>query len=81
MFSRLMFSGMSSQSTMPLTQYSHRGITFDNASVAAGMVEEPKVLLERLNKLLEVCVYQGAGYNYSTSEYTNKDVDSKFSET
>merc|ERR1719161_1868679 len=31
---------------------------FDNANVAAGMVEEPKVLLSRLNKLLEVCVYQ-----------------------
>merc|ERR1719240_1815439 len=42
---------------------------FDNANVAAGMIEEPKVLLSRLNKLLEVTIYQGAGFDYRTRTY------------
>lgn len=42
---------------------------FDNANVAAGMIEEPKVLLSRLNKLLEVTIYQGAGFDYRTGTY------------
>lgn len=42
---------------------------YDNACVAAGMVDEPKTLLSRLHKMLEVCAYQGAGFDYRTNEY------------
>merc|ERR1719395_13831 len=44
---------------------------YDTAMIAAGMIEEPKVLLPRLNKLLEVCLYQGAGFDYRTGTYTS----------
>jgi TNF receptor-associated protein 1 len=43
---------------------------YDTAMIAGGMVEEPKVLLSRLNKILEVCLYQGAGFDYRTGQYT-----------
>merc|ERR1719174_1899677 len=49
---------------------------YDTATIAAGMVDEPKVLLPRLNKLLEVCLYQGAGFDYRTGAYsTNPAAD------
>lgn len=55
---------------------------YDTATIAAGMVDEPKVLLPRLNKLLEVCLYQGAGFDYRTGTYATATgaADSKFEE-
>mmetsp|Transcript_13099 Transcript_13099/g.29072 ORF Transcript_13099/g.29072 Transcript_13099/m.29072 type:complete len:712 (-) Transcript_13099:55-2190(-) len=43
----------------------------DNACIAAGMLEDPRSILTRLNKLLEMCVYQGAGFDYTTGQYTH----------
>ena len=45
---------------------------FDNASIAAGMLDEPRDMLDRLNKMTEMCVKMGAGYNYATNEYGEK---------
>merc|ERR1719469_1612254 len=42
---------------------------FDNACIAAGTLDDPRVLLARLGKVLEMFVYQGAGFDYSKGEY------------
>jgi len=42
---------------------------FDNANIAAGTLDDPRTLLSRLNKVLEMFVYQGAGFNYAVNEY------------
>jgi len=44
---------------------------YDNACIAAGTLDDPRVLLTRLNKVLEMFVYQGAGFDYSKNEYVN----------
>merc|ERR1712107_284822 len=44
---------------------------FDNACIAAGTLDDPRVLMSRLNKVLEMFIYQGAGFDYSRNEYTN----------
>merc|ERR1719433_612687 len=43
---------------------------FDNANIAAGTLDDPRVLMSRLNKVLEMFVYQGAGFDYAKGEYT-----------
>jgi len=43
---------------------------FDNACIAAGTLDDPRVLLTRLGKVLEMFVYQGAGFDYAKGEYT-----------
>lgn len=43
---------------------------FDNACIAAGTLDDPRVLLSRLGKVLEMFVYQGAGFDYAKGEYT-----------
>lgn len=43
---------------------------YDNACIAAGTLDEPRVLLSRLGKVLEMFVYQGAGFDYAKGEYT-----------
>merc|ERR1711865_818676 len=42
---------------------------YDNACIAAGTLDDPRTLLARLNKVLEMFVYQGAGFDYSKNEY------------
>merc|ERR1719171_510275 len=42
---------------------------FDNACIAAGVLDEPRTLLDRLNKVVEMLIYQGAGFDYATNEY------------
>merc|ERR1712137_1053173 len=42
---------------------------FDTACIAAGMLDDPRTLLTRLNKVLEMFVYQGAGFDYAKGEY------------
>merc|ERR1712224_1150386 len=42
---------------------------FDNAYIAAGVLDEPRTLLDRLNKVVEMLIYQGAGFDYATNEY------------
>eukprot|EP00392_Amoebophrya_sp_AT5.2_P015689 g15905.t1 len=44
-------------------------LLFDNACIAAGMLDEPRSVLPRLNKILETMVMQGAGYDYAKKEY------------
>lgn len=44
---------------------------YDNACIAAGTLDDPRTLLARLNKVLEMVVYQGAGFDYSRNEYSN----------
>lgn len=46
---------------------------FDNANIAAGTLEDPRTLLTRLNKVLEMFIYQGAGFDYARNEYAIKD--------
>merc|ERR1719265_1332256 len=45
---------------------------FDNAGIAAGTLDDPRTLLTRLNKVLEMFVYQGAGFDYAKNEYTSQ---------
>jgi TNF receptor-associated protein 1 len=45
---------------------------FDNAGIASGTLEDPRTLLTRLNKVLEMFIYQGAGFDYSRNEYVNQ---------
>merc|ERR1712183_1224505 len=45
---------------------------YDNACVAAGTLDDPRTLLTRLNKVLEMFIYQGAGFDYSRNEYVTK---------
>jgi len=42
---------------------------FDNACIAAGTLDDPRILLGRLNKVLEMLTYQGAGFDYALNEY------------
>jgi len=42
---------------------------FDNACIAAGTLDDPRVLLTRLGKVLEMFIYQGAGFDYAKGEY------------
>jgi TNF receptor-associated protein 1 len=42
---------------------------FDNALIAAGTLDDPRVLLSRLNKVLEMFIYQGAGFDYASNQY------------
>merc|ERR550537_307424 len=46
---------------------------FDNACIAAGTLDEPRVLLNRLGKVLEMFVYQGAGFDYAKGEYSGAE--------
>jgi TNF receptor-associated protein 1 len=46
---------------------------FDNACIAAGTLDDPRVLMSRLNKVLEMFVYQGAGFDYARNEYVTRD--------
>merc|ERR1712113_551666 len=41
---------------------------FDNACIAAGTLDDPRVLQDRLTKVLEMFIYQGAGFDYATGE-------------
>merc|ERR1712187_998804 len=43
---------------------------FDNAGIAAGTLDDHRILLTRLNKVLEMFIYQGAGFDYARNEYT-----------
>lgn len=55
---------------------------FDNAGIAAGTLDDPRTLLARLNKVLEMFIYQGAGFDYSRNEYiTQPAADAKDTET
>merc|ERR1719511_570828 len=45
---------------------------YDNACIAAGSLDDPRVLLSRLNKVLEMFIYQGAGFDYARNEYVQK---------
>lgn len=45
---------------------------YDNACIAAGTLDDPRTLLTRLNKVLEMFIYQGAGFDYSRNEYMVK---------
>merc|ERR1719270_1272864 len=45
---------------------------FDNACIAAGSLDDPRVLLSRLNKVLEMMIYQGAGFDYARQEYIQR---------
>ncbi|CAK9021904.1 unnamed protein product [Durusdinium trenchii] len=44
---------------------------YDNACIAAGTLDDPRVLMSRLNKVLEMFVYQGAGYDYARDRRVN----------
>eukprot|EP00913_Durusdinium_trenchii_P015020 g14086.t1 len=46
---------------------------YDNACIAAGTLDDPRVLMSRLNKVLEMFVYQGAGYDYAKGEYRSSE--------
>merc|ERR1711948_26038 len=48
---------------------------FDNACIAAGTLDDPRTLLTRLNKVLEMFIYQGAGFDYSRNEYVMKPLE------
>eukprot|EP00931_Biecheleriopsis_adriatica_P004538 TRINITY_DN106190_c0_g1_i1.p1 TRINITY_DN106190_c0_g1~~TRINITY_DN106190_c0_g1_i1.p1 ORF type:complete len:761 (+),score=195.42 TRINITY_DN106190_c0_g1_i1:60-2285(+) len=45
---------------------------YDNACISAGTLDDPRVLMSRLNKVLEMFVYQGAGFDYASGEYMTK---------
>merc|ERR1712187_691055 len=45
---------------------------FDNACIAAGTLDDPRVLLSRLNKVLEMFIYQGAGFDYASNQYMER---------
>merc|ERR1711982_140580 len=45
---------------------------FDNACISAGTLDDPRVLMGRLNKVLEMFVYQGAGFDYASGEYKSQ---------
>jgi TNF receptor-associated protein 1 len=45
---------------------------FDNAGIAAGTLDDPRTLLTRLNKVLEMFIYQGAGFDYARNEYITR---------
>jgi len=43
---------------------------FDNALIAAGVLDDPRALLQNLNKVLEMFIYQGAGFDYAAGKYS-----------
>merc|ERR1719195_984878 len=45
---------------------------YDSACIAAGVLDDPRVLLTRLNKVLEMFIYQGAGFDYARNEYNTR---------
>merc|ERR1719272_393336 len=45
---------------------------YDNACIAAGTLDDPRVLMGRLNKVLEMFIYQGAGFDYARNEYVDR---------
>merc|ERR1711953_1552730 len=45
---------------------------YDNACIAAGTLDDPRVLMSRLNKVLEMFIYQGAGFDYARGEYIER---------
>jgi TNF receptor-associated protein 1 len=45
---------------------------YDNACIAAGTLDDPRTLLARLNKVLEMTIYQGAGFDYATNQYISR---------
>merc|ERR1719420_1290734 len=45
---------------------------FDNAGIAAGTLDDPRTLLARLKKVLEMFIYQGAGFDYAKNEYVTQ---------
>eukprot|EP00929_Paragymnodinium_shiwhaense_P082529 TRINITY_DN4351_c0_g3_i1.p1 TRINITY_DN4351_c0_g3~~TRINITY_DN4351_c0_g3_i1.p1 ORF type:complete len:765 (-),score=286.31 TRINITY_DN4351_c0_g3_i1:136-2430(-) len=45
---------------------------FDNACIAAGTLDDPRVLMGRLNKVLEMFIYQGAGFDYASNQYITR---------
>merc|ERR1711957_627727 len=45
---------------------------YDNACIAAGTLDDPRVLMSRLNKVLEMFIYQGAGFDYALGEYVER---------
>lgn len=45
---------------------------YDTACIAAGTLDDPRVLLGRLNKVLEMFIYQGAGFDYARNEYVQR---------
>jgi len=48
---------------------------FDNAQIASGTLEDPRSLLDRLNKVVEMLVHQGAGFDYATNKYMDSSTD------
>merc|ERR1712032_597335 len=52
---------------------------YDNACIAAGTLDDPRTLLSRLNKVLEMFIYQGAGFDYSRNEYVVKPPETQAS--
>jgi TNF receptor-associated protein 1 len=48
---------------------------YDNACIAAGTLDDPRVLMARLNKVLEMFIYQGAGFDYARNEYVTAASD------
>merc|ERR1712190_364492 len=45
---------------------------FDNACISAGTLDDPRILMSRLNKVLEMFIYQGAGFDYARGEYVER---------
>jgi TNF receptor-associated protein 1 len=54
---------------------------YDNACIAAGTLDDPRVLMGRLNKVLEMFIYQGAGFDYSRNEYVTSGTSSADSDS
>merc|ERR1712066_206546 len=54
---------------------------FDNACIAAGTLDDPRTVLSRLGKVLEMFIYQGAGFDYAKGEYTTQAPTGKFEES
>merc|ERR1719510_2488941 len=50
---------------------------YDNACIAAGSLDDPRVLLSRLNKVLKMMIYQGAGFDYARQEYIQRPESSE----
>lgn len=48
---------------------------FDNALIAAGACDEPRSVLGRLNQVLEMAVFQGAGFDYKTGKFPTDSSD------
>mmetsp|Transcript_159208 Transcript_159208/g.296816 ORF Transcript_159208/g.296816 Transcript_159208/m.296816 type:complete len:750 (-) Transcript_159208:83-2332(-) len=48
---------------------------YDNACIAAGTLDDPRTLLTRLNKVLEMFIYQGAGFDYARNEYVARPLE------